>query len=1080
MNPLPDDALPALRRFAHGLLYDRDRAEDVVQEAWLAALRKQPPAHALGGWLKVAARNFARGLGREEARRSARERSVARPEALPSAAETAAQLELLRRLLDALEALAEPARTIVRLRHLEGLTPREIARRLGLPAERVRDQLHRGLAQLRHALDRGGRREEFLALLGPLAGARPWLGAGSGPLATLGVVLVKNKVLVALVLALLLGGLWLTTRGSSAPEERAGERTTAALDAARPVEPPREPAPAASPAAAARESVGADTRVVAATWIVRGHAFRGPEDFPGLALRGRVFAGIGPDELLPGELLASEVLAEGLFTTDENGDFAWPLAPFEQTVTVCIEGADDEAPLGRVWDFTRAGDPAPESLVVVAYPLDAWLAGVVRGPDGAPVPGAHVAWGWTEARADAEGRFELRASSFVRSIRLEASAGGFGHESVELSALAAGERRAVEFRLAPELRVLGRVLDEAGAPVPGTRVESWQTEAETISDEAGRFELGGWSAREDRIGLSATKDGYATAYANAEPVGRTSLELELVLERGRRLAGRVVDETGTPLEGVYLGAADANSNERESAWSDAEGRFELLCVPKERARLVASRDGYGVAILALDPAAIEQTELELVLTRGHFLEGTVVDPSGAPLPWALVRYEADAMLHDGADYTDAEGRFRFEGLPDRPVTVECWRNGFASSRMQTFRPDQANVVLRMEPLGAFAGRVVDASGAPISSFVVRLSPAATSGTNDGLDSLPQPQLFASPDGRFFLADDFARGKLGTLEVSAEGYAPAKHEHVRSSLAPDADALVFELVRDTRVRGRILARDTGEPLAGVRVYRVEEPLHGWGPSPKEITAVSDAEGRFELVNLPTGTTWLELAAEGWPAAFDGPFELGGAAVERRIELGRGTRLVGRLLDAAGTGLTGEELDLNGLEIPGATRDWRATSGADGAFAFEGMPAGLYHLRWVHRAGEVQAFDLLQLVRLAEDETKTVELRPEGRAIVRGTILFEGEPGVELPPFVSVMLFDHRPAGDSDEPMRWARSGRGTIAADGRFELGPIDPGAHSASVHFDLPGGGFAMGGSGLFEVPEEGVIEIVVRAERRR
>ena len=37
-HPL-ENSIPALRRLARGLLHDRDGADDVVQDAWLAALR---------------------------------------------------------------------------------------------------------------------------------------------------------------------------------------------------------------------------------------------------------------------------------------------------------------------------------------------------------------------------------------------------------------------------------------------------------------------------------------------------------------------------------------------------------------------------------------------------------------------------------------------------------------------------------------------------------------------------------------------------------------------------------------------------------------------------------------------------------------------------------------------------------------------------------------------------------------------------------------------------------------------------------------------------------------------------------
>ena len=76
MSSQPEIPVAALRRLAQGLLYDRHGAEDVVQDAWLAALRARPPAARLGGWLTEAVKRLARNRRREEARRTKREQSL--------------------------------------------------------------------------------------------------------------------------------------------------------------------------------------------------------------------------------------------------------------------------------------------------------------------------------------------------------------------------------------------------------------------------------------------------------------------------------------------------------------------------------------------------------------------------------------------------------------------------------------------------------------------------------------------------------------------------------------------------------------------------------------------------------------------------------------------------------------------------------------------------------------------------------------------------------------------------------------------------------------------------------------------
>ena len=64
-----DSAQPveSLRRLARGLLYDRHQSEDVVQEAWLAALRRERQPLDLGSWLAGTVRRLASNSRREAA-----------------------------------------------------------------------------------------------------------------------------------------------------------------------------------------------------------------------------------------------------------------------------------------------------------------------------------------------------------------------------------------------------------------------------------------------------------------------------------------------------------------------------------------------------------------------------------------------------------------------------------------------------------------------------------------------------------------------------------------------------------------------------------------------------------------------------------------------------------------------------------------------------------------------------------------------------------------------------------------------------------------------------------------------------
>ena len=162
------------RRVARSLVRDEHGAEDVSQQAWLAALEHPPTAgRPMRPWLWIVLKNFARRLRRGEKRRLNQERNGAIAEQIPSAATIVEQEEVRRKVVNAVLSLKEPYLSAIALRYYEDLPTKEVARRLGVPIETARSRIRRGLAKLRDKLDKKfGDRGECCLALAPLAGLK--------------------------------------------------------------------------------------------------------------------------------------------------------------------------------------------------------------------------------------------------------------------------------------------------------------------------------------------------------------------------------------------------------------------------------------------------------------------------------------------------------------------------------------------------------------------------------------------------------------------------------------------------------------------------------------------------------------------------------------------------------------------------------------------------------------------------------------------------------------------------------------------------------------------------------------------
>ena len=224
-----------LRRLARSLVVDEQRAEDVVQETYLAVLQRPPPPGVrLKAWLGGIARNLSRRTRRTEGRLRRREERAAKPEGR-EADPISERLEIQRLVSAAVARLPEPGRTALVRRYYDGLTPTMIAAEEGVSVRTIESRLRRARERLRADLDASyGARAAWQAALLPVAGwtgATGWestatsgaqasvpTAAGVGTAVAAGATIVSIKTTVLLVAACAVGAFFVGQEFAPAPE----------------------------------------------------------------------------------------------------------------------------------------------------------------------------------------------------------------------------------------------------------------------------------------------------------------------------------------------------------------------------------------------------------------------------------------------------------------------------------------------------------------------------------------------------------------------------------------------------------------------------------------------------------------------------------------------------------------------------------------------------------------------------------------------------------------------------------------------------------------------------------------------
>jgi len=900
-----------IRRLARGLVRHAASAEDLVQDAWVAALKGPAPGgRALRPWLGTVVRNAARQGFRARGRRAQREAEARGPEPLASPAELAERLETERRLTDELARLEEPYRSTLMLRYYDGLEPSEIARRLGLPAGSVRWRVKRGLELLRERLDqRFGERAHWCALVLPLAGTRELAAAGAaaGALATASAIpgvlamnaLSKVGVGVAAVLAL---AVTLGVAGVLPESVWPFRREAPEALAARPYVPPPEPEmreEEAAPAARtiAPEAVHAEqpappvaqslppTLVAARVVDAAGSAFAGARL---RALDTGVSARSAPDGQVQLELSAAGEAYHATFELSARGYASLGVeavvTPHERVHVGTLALHPGGAVSGRVIDsegqplagaLIRAGEAEVPRRVLEARRLS---------PESPGVPSATT-------RPDGSFTLEGLAAGYVR---IWASAAGYlGSYSAPVEVHAGEERYGLELtleRIPPTNSIIVLVVDPSGAPVPLAPLEFRHQSRTTGTTVAGQREADAAGRHvfvvpdDALLWITAEDPGRRLGPASADAVRTGTQPLVLRLSAAAQFALKVRGASGDPVEcfGFALLSPDESFEYESRARAPRPEGALSLRLPAGDFLVRVDAPGYELAQVGpFAPLALggEDAAVEVALAPVPGIRGRVF-AGGGPVAGARVRlhelvdpgvvYEKNGFLSAWKDETtdevesDEEGRFVLTVRKAGEYAARAEKDGLAPAVGDAIAVGPglaaADVELHLTEGGAIEGRVVTARGADPAGTIVGLS------RGDGYDRT----LRVGPDGTFrferltpgpwrllALAEEILPGRTSITTSNGRGDQAADLDWTCTVYA--GETCSFDLVLGDAeacvLRGR-LAID-GAPPGRWQAWLVPEGTF-FAQDPPHRTAL-DADGRFRLAVAEPGGYQLVLTS-----------------------------------------------------------------------------------------------------------------------------------------------------------------------------------------------------------------------------
>lgn len=415
----------------------------------------------------------------------------------------------------------------------------------------------------------------------------------------------------------------------------------------------------------------------------------------------------------------------------------------------------------------------------------------------------------------------------------------------------------------------------------------------------------------------------------------------------------VLDWTGQPIEGADASAfaVGAQRSGDDDEWSDeARERRTLSLISTPKATKTAKTDASGKAVLAgLMPGAYRAearaagrasasrypvtlapeaptVPVRLILGPGHPLGGTVTDEKGAPVAKARVIVARGQEWVPGLDKwvadTEADGKYRVEGLPAGPVTIYLLRAGMPLLQVgYAGIPDTDRFDIRLRPGGTIRGTVTGEDGKPVEGAEViaamqnNWSPVSAKTTAEGKYELK----------------DLPAGPLGYFRVDAKGFVPYPDPAANTNQGAGESLREGAVMqRDIVLRKGLAVKVTVKSEEGKAIEGAEVLLfmaRAWSGEVRPWRGVTDAEGKCEVTGMLPGVYLAVVRAAGYvqPGLGSNPWDvmtspesmpdawkvtlMPDGNVSREFVLSRGCSVSGRVLDAEGKPVPGATVSID---------------------------------------------------------------------------------------------------------------------------------------------------------------------------
>lgn len=657
-----------------------------------------------------------------------------------------------------------------------------------------------------------------------------------------------------------------------------------------------------------------------------------------------------------------------------------------ESVTKTLSGTALGRVAGRVVDESRN-----------AVPLARVTVSPIAQQNG---PFRMMAGGDISAVSAPDGRF------IVRNVRPDApfdvTAEKRGRPEAKAAALKvqAGEtKRDVVLTIPAGVHLTGRVIDRDGRPIAGVKVRSSESEQgggmrmviftgasddEDLpqTDREGKFDLQVVPGTYD---LSFAADGFATQRQRRVKVVAGAEPLEVTLQPGVEIAGRVVRSTGEGVADVMVNVlSDSGPVSASPITTAADGSFVVPNLAPGSYNLMFGK--IDEMVREMRSATAPTSNLTITLQPTTTVEGRVTDrATGQPIREFRAGISGDrsnGMMMMRAptnlrDFHTDDGRFVLDKAPEGSVGIVVDAPGYVRRTVSGIETHldkpTTGVEIALEPGVRLTGRVTSPEGEPLEGVSVNVEEESDGGFRGRMmPMMSGPPTMTDASGQYTIEGQAAGDRV--VSFSKSGYGS---ERKSAKLAGPETRLDARLSRGLTLAG-IVVTDAGSPVADAHVSARSSS------SQQFLNTTTDSNGAFRFEGVSEGRYVVSSEKTGLVAATTRDVDpASGTAV--RLTMGSGGTVVGHV-----RGLTADEMATAWVTVASSKGEATGAVDASGAFRVEGVPAGTVHVQAEAGAMRNGRSSESETVQVQAGEEVNVDIDFTSDVVVTGRVTHNGEP------------------------------------------------------------------------------------------